>query len=540
MRRFSSISWSALGIATVLASPILCVLYLAFTSPSDVWVHLYETVLGDYVSHSLVLMVGVTLGTLLLGVPTAWLTANCQFPMHRICNWFLVLPMAMPAYIVAYAYSGMLGDFGPVQTWIRNTFEVQYGQYWFPDIHSVGGAIIVLSLVLYPYVYLLARSAFLDQRHQFNAVAQTLGSSVWRNIWKVALPLARPAIAAGVLLALMETMSDYGTVQYFGVSTFTTGIFRTYYGFGDESATAQLSLVLLVVVLVLYAMEKRSRKGMSFHALEDSGTTSAPLKLRSWNAGLALLLCLLPCFLGFILPFTVLFLWGLESTEWFDSSFMELSVNSIMLASLAAMITVLLALVLCYAARLHRSWWITLSIGIASLGYALPGTIIAIGVIVLLTALDHSVVTWIASLFGIDSGLLLSGSLVALVFAFAVRFMTIAVGSISSGMMTIKPTLDASARLLGRTPWQVVRQIHAPLLRPSVLTAALIVFVDVMKELPATLILRPFNFNTLSVRAYEMASDERLYDAGPSALLMVLAGLIPVLLLNRNIIRNSQ
>ncbi|GGA83971.1 iron(III) ABC transporter permease [Neiella marina] len=515
--------------------PTLFIIYLALSSSSEVWGHLYQTVLGDYLGNSIGLMVGVTIGTLLLGVPSAWLCACCDFPFRKTISWLIILPMAMPAYIVAYVYSGLLNDSGPIQRWIRQQFELSYGDYWFVDIHSLGGAVCVLSLVLYPYVYLLARSAFLQQRHQLNAVARTLGSPFSRNIFKVALPLARPAIAAGVLLALMETMSDYGTVQYFGIATFTTGIFRTYYGFGDESATAQLAMVLLVVVLVLYGLEKQSRKGMAFHALEDSKQQSTPLLISGWRQPLAQICCLVPPLLGFFIPVLTLILWGVESDEWQQASFVELAINSTVLASLAAILTVCIALILCYAVRLQPSWWVKLTVQIASIGYALPGTIVAIGVISLLTAVDHSLVEGLSQLLGVDSGLWVSGTLVALLFAFAVRFMTVAVGSISSGMATIKPHIDDSARLLGRTPWQVIRQIHIPLLRPSVLTAALIVFVDVIKELPATLILRPFNFNTLSVRAYEMASDERLYDAGPSAIVMVLAGIIPVLVLNRSI-----
>lgn len=537
-QRFSPLAVTATLLALLLCVPIALLFGQSLVASSDVWLHLWETVLGDYVSNSLLLAMGVATGTLLLGVPTAWLTASCEFPLRRTMSLLLMLPMAMPAYIIAYTYTGLLDFAGPVQSWIRGLTGLGYGDYWFFEIHSVGGAICMLSLVLYPYVYLMARAAFLAQPAHLLEASRLLGESPGRSFYRLSLPLARPALAAGVALALMETLADYGTVQYFGVSTFTTGIFRTYYGFGDEGATAQLAMVLLGFVLCLYTLERYSRRRIPYHSSAEGGKGSKRLELGSVGRVLIPLLCVLPPALGFFLPVGLLASWSLESLEWQQPEFFELAWNSFSLAAMASLLSLLLALLLAYAQRLQKSPAVSWAVQFASMGYALPGTIIAIGVMTLLAWLDHHWVAWLEETFGLELGLLFSGTLVALLFAYSIRFLTVSMGAISSGLQAIKPSLDHSARLLGRSPSQVLRQIHFPLLKGSVLTALLIVFVDVMKELPATLILRPFNFNTLAVRAYELASDERLTDAAPASLMIIAVGLLPVLLLNRAALRS--
>ncbi|WP_086004882.1 ABC transporter permease [Reinekea blandensis] len=508
---------------------------MAVTGKADVWSHLWQTVLGDYVTHSLRLVVGVAIGVLLLGVSTAWLTACCEFPGRKLLSLLLLLPMAMPAYIIAYAYTGLLDFAGPIQTWIRATFELRYGEYWFFNIHSVTGATLMLSLVLYPYVYLMARAAFLAQSAHIIDVSRSLGATPSRAFFRVALPMARPAIVAGLSLAMMETLADYGTVQYFGVPTFTTGIFRTFYGFGDAAAAAQLAVVLLTFVILLVVLEKYSRRRISYFQSSDRKTPMTRLPLQGLTAWLTTLWCLLPVSLGFLLPFGLLAVWSTSSNEWVQGGFIDIAVNSLSLAAIAALVAVLLALVFAYAARISRSRWVHLSVQVTSLGYALPGTIIAIGVLVSFAWIDHHAVAAFDSMAGTQLGLLFSGTLIALVFAYTTRFLAVSLGAVQSGLQTIKPSLDSTARLLGRTPLQVLREIHVPMLKGSVLTAFLIVFVDVLKELPATLMLRPFNFNTLAVRAYELASDERLIDAAPASVLIVLVGLIPVFFLNRSI-----
>nr|WP_040556738.1 iron ABC transporter permease [Reinekea blandensis] len=534
-RRFGKLSTVSVITATLLSTPLLVIVLMAVTGKADVWSHLWQTVLGDYVTHSLRLVVGVAIGVLLLGVSTAWLTACCEFPGRKLLSLLLLLPMAMPAYIIAYAYTGLLDFAGPIQTWIRATFELRYGEYWFFNIHSVTGATLMLSLVLYPYVYLMARAAFLAQSAHIIDVSRSLGATPSRAFFRVALPMARPAIVAGLSLAMMETLADYGTVQYFGVPTFTTGIFRTFYGFGDAAAAAQLAVVLLTFVILLVVLEKYSRRRISYFQSSDRKTPMTRLPLQGLTAWLTTLWCLLPVSLGFLLPFGLLAVWSTSSNEWVQGGFIDIAVNSLSLAAIAALVAVLLALVFAYAARISRSRWVHLSVQVTSLGYALPGTIIAIGVLVSFAWIDHHAVAAFDSMAGTQLGLLFSGTLIALVFAYTTRFLAVSLGAVQSGLQTIKPSLDSTARLLGRTPLQVLREIHVPMLKGSVLTAFLIVFVDVLKELPATLMLRPFNFNTLAVRAYELASDERLIDAAPASVLIVLVGLIPVFFLNRSI-----
>ncbi|MBX2809345.1 MAG: iron ABC transporter permease, partial [Cellvibrionaceae bacterium] len=408
----------------------------------------------------------------------------------------------------------------------------QYGEYWFVNIRSLGGAVIMLSLVLYPYVYLLARAAFLEQSAAIIDAGRTLGYSRRQSWLRLGLPMARPAVVTGLSLALMETLADFGTVQYFGVSTFTTGIFRTFYGFGDTAAAAQLSAVLLGFVVLLIALERYCRRQSRYH--QSKTRLSQPLQLKGLQAWMTTLLCTLPLLFGFIIPGWQLVDWSLSSRV-IDHDFFKLAWNSFYLASVAALLAVGLALLLAYAGRIHKRPVINGAVSLAGMGYALPGTIIAIGVIIPLAWMDHRLIEWLAYRFKIDVGLILSGSLVALLFAYSVRFLAVSLGAIDSGLHKIKPSLDSAARLLGYKPLQVLRLIHLPLLRSSVVTALLIVFVDVLKELPATLILRPFNFNTLAVHAYELAADERLVDAAAPALLIVLVGLLPVILLSRTI-----
>jgi iron(III) transport system permease protein len=424
---------------------------------------------------------------------------------------------------------------GPVQTIIRDVTGLSYGDYWFFEVRSLPGAIVMLSLVLYPYVYLMSRAAFLEQSANTLEVSRSLGYSHTKSFFKLALPLARPAIVAGVTLALMETLADYGTVKYFGVTSFTTGIMRTFNGFGDAAAASQLASVLLLFVTCLILMERYSRRRISYHASGIRKASNRKIELNTKQSIMAFCVCFLPVLLGFIVPAVQLLYWAVFSAESIDASFIQLAWNSLYLAALAAIIAVFLALVLAYASRLNKRKTIQASVTVAGLGYALPGTIIAIGIIIPLAWLDHQIIAWVKNTFEVRLGLVLSGTLFALLFAYTVRFMAVSLGSIQSGLGKITPSLDAAGRSLGYKPLDVLRKIHIPLMKSSVLTALLIVFVDVLKELPATLILRPFNFNTLAVRAFELASDERLADAAPASLMIVLVGLAPVILLSRSI-----
>jgi iron(III) transport system permease protein len=528
-------------LALLLALPVLVVLGSVLVPASEVWRHLASSVLPDYVANSLLLMLGVGTGTLLIGVGTAWLTTLCRFPGRRLFEWALLLPMAMPAYIIAYTYTGLLDYAGPVQTLLRDWTGWGYGDYWFPAIRSLPGAVLMLSLVLYPYVYLLARAAFLSQSVAVLEVGRTLGNGPWGAFWRVALPLARPAIVAGVTLALMETLADYGTVQYFGVATFTTGIFRVWLGQGEPAAAAQLAALLLVFVLTLILVERGSRRQARYHHTAQRHQPIRRYHLHGWGAFGALFVCLLPLLFGFLVPAGQLAVWSwTRAATGFDARFLSLTLNSLSLAGGAALLALIVALLLAYAQRLIPTSLVRSSVRLAGMGYAVPGAVIAIGVMLPFAWLDNALDAWMRATFGVSTGLLLSGTLFALLFAYLARFLSVSLQTVESGLTRIRPAMDEAARSLGLRPAQVLWRVHVPLLRGSLLTALLLVFVDVIKELPATLALRPFNFDTLAVRAYELASDERLADAGPAALTIVLAGLVPVVLLSRSIARSRH
>ncbi|MCC5879376.1 MAG: iron ABC transporter permease [Idiomarina sp.] len=526
-------------VATLICLPLLVVIGAFFigifsAEQREVLSHLWQTVIGEYVRHSLVLLVGVGLLVLVIGVSTAWLTTACRFPGVTWLRWALLLPLAMPAYITAYTYAGMLGFEGSLQSLIRDTFDLRYGDYWFPEVRSLGGAVLMLALVFFPYVYLITRAAFIEQSSAAIEAGRTLGLGPWASFWRIALPMARPAIATGVTLALMETLADYGTVHYFGVTTFTTGIFRTWYGMGDQVGALQLASLLLTFVVVLMVIERASRAKSRYHSAGRSSARAKPHQLKGGKAVLAFTACFIPVLLGFILPALQLGWWSLERYEiWLQPTFWDLVINTVVLATIAATVTVLLALWLCYGKRRMPSKMVRSSVGMATLGYAIPGVVIAVGVMVPLAWLDNRLIEFTEFTIGWNPGLIFSGTIVALIFAYTVRFLSVSIQTVDSGLSQIRHSMDESARILGLSPREILRRIHFPLLRTSILTASILVFVDVLKELPATLVLRPFNFNTLAVRAHEMASDERLADAGPPALMIVLAGIIPVILLSR-------
>ncbi len=527
--------------ALMISIPMLVIGAFVFQPSTGNWEHLRATVLPDYLSNSALLALGVAVGTLLIGVSTAWLTAMCRFPGRKLFSWMLLLPLAMPAYIIAYTYTGMFDFAGPVQSWLREWSGWTYGDYWFPEVRSLGGAIVMLSLVLYPYVYLLARAAFLEQSVSVLEVSRTLGCGSWCSFFRVALPLARPAIVAGLSLALMETLADYGTVSYFGLGVFTTGIFRTWFGMGDSVAAAKLASLLLAFVLVLIALERSSRRRARYHHISGQYTRLPEHRLSGSKAVLAFMACFMPLLLGFLLPAAQLGVWALDTwQEMVDAAFITLTINSLLLAFAASLLALVLALFLAYGKRILKTRTVEAAIRIASSGYAIPGTVIAVGIIIPFAWLDNNIDSFMREHFDLSTGLLLSGTLFALLFAYTVRFLAVSLQSVESGLGKIRPAMDDAARSLGYRPKEILFRIHLPLMRASVLTAILIVFVDVMKELPATLILRPFNFNTLAVRAFELASDERLADSSTAALMIVAAGLLPVILLSRSIAHSRK
>lgn len=529
------LDWSAVFVALLISIPVVFIVAELFAPSGETWRHLVSTVLPGYIINTLILLIGVASGVVLIGTTTAWLVTSFQFPGRRLFEWSLVLPLAMPAYVIAYAYTDALQFSGPVQTWLREATGWKARDYWFPEIRSMGGAIALFSLTLYPYVYLLARAAFLEQTLATLEAARLLGASRWGVFFRIALPLARPGIVAGMALAMMEALADFGTVSYFAVQTFSTGIYRAWFSLGDSHAAVQLSAVMLMFVLGILACERFLRAGARVH---NTGTfrKAAYFPLRGAAARTAMLICLLPVVLGFLLPAGMLLRMALaDGDQQLGWRFIGLIVNSFTLAAIAAVVAVAIAVLIAYAARISNSHLVLLASRIAGLGYALPGSVIAVGIMVPVAAFDNALSAWLKQQFGFTFGLLITGTVAAMVYAYNVRFLGVALQAVNAGMTKITPSMDDASRSLGLTLAASLRRVHLPMLRGSLLTAALIVFVDVMKELPATFVLRPFNFDTLAVQAYNLAADERLSEAATASLVIVLVGLLPVLIVSRAI-----
>ena len=538
-RGFDGWSLVAIAVAAILAAPIVVILGHVFVPAGDIWAHLAATVLPRYVFNTLWLFVGVGAGTLVIGVGCAWLVTMCRFPGAGVFEWALLLPFAVPAYVLAYAYTGMFEFAGPVQTWMREAFGWGPHDYWFPEIRSLGGAVAMMSLVLYPYVYLLSRAAFLEQSVCVLEVSRTLGSGPWRSFATVALPLARPGIVAGLSLALMETLNDFGTVDYFAVDTFTTGIYRTWLGLGEAAAAAQLAAILLLFVFSLVIIERWSRRRIRFHHTSTRYRRLPGYQLTGGRALAAFAACVSPILLGFVLPGAALLAWSIETAEEvIDARFFGFALNSFTLATLTSVIAVGVAVVLVYGTRLRRSKLIMASVRVAGMGYAVPGAVIAVGILLVSSEIDNTIDGWLRATLGVSSGLIFTGTVAGIVFAYLVRFLAISLNTVEASLSKITPNMDAAARTLGHRPGSMLRRVHAPLMWGSLLTAATLVFVDVMKELPATIIMRPFNFDTLAIRAYQLASDEQLAEASPAALGIVLVGIVPVILLSLAIARS--
>lgn len=533
--------WSiaALLVAGLVSIPVLVIAGSVFVPSGNVWEHLSSTVLPRYLANTAGLVVGVGVLTLVIGVSVAWLVTMCTFPGRAIFEWALLLPLAMPAYTIAYTYGGMFDYAGPAQSALREWFGWTRNDYWFPPVRSLGGAITILSLVLFPYVYMLTRAAFVEQSVCALEVGRSLGAGPWRGFWRIALPLARPAIVTGVALALMETLGDFGAVQYLAVDTFTTGIFRTWYGLGNLTAAAQLSAILLGFVFAVMVLERLNRGGKRYHHTSARYRPLPRYPLRGLRSGGAVIVCGLPIFLGFLLPVGQLVGWAVQTAPIMsNASVVRLAANSIGLALLAAVFSVAVAVVLAWAVRMSPGVLVRIATRMASLGYAVPGAVVAVGVLVPLAWFDNVLDAWMRDAFDVSTGLLLSGTVVALLFAYLVRFLAISINAVESSLSRVTPNMERSARTLGHRPGSVLQRVHAPLMLGSLLTAGLLVFVDVMKELPATLVLRPFDFNTLAVRTYELASDERLMEAASPGLAIVLAGLLPVIMLSSAIARS--
>ena len=529
--------WSAgaLLIAAVVLAPILSVLVIALTPKENIWPHLISTTLPRYLGNTAVLMGSVGILSGMVGTGAAWLIARYRFPFARWLEWLLLLPLAIPAYVGAYALVDLLEYAGPVQTGLRQIMGWQSARdYWFPEIRSMGAAIIVLTAALYPYVYLLTRAAFREQSGASEEVAMSLGASAWGRFRRVGLPLARPAIAAGMAIVMMETVNDFGTVDYFAVQTLTTGIFSVWLDGNNAGGAAQIATVVLVLVILLVALEKYSRRRLRFFTMSGRHRPVPKQTLQGWAGWVAFMVCFLPFAIGFLVPAGVIGSHALANAErWADPALLRALWNTLTVCGIAAVVTVLAGVFMVYGVRLSGRALPRVLQPLTTIGYAAPGAVLAVGILIPLATLDHFLADGVEALTGIDIGLVLTGSAFALVLAYGVRFFAIAQGAADAAMGRVKPSLAMAARSLGRTQGQVLGQVYYPLIRASIGSALLLVFVDCVKELPATLLLRPFNFNTLATRVHDQASLENLGDAAPAAMLVIAVGLAAVGLLAR-------
>lgn len=535
IRRIQLLDIATLLVALPVAIPIVVIIAAAFLPASENYLHVRENLLPEYISNTLQLMLLTGIFACLFGGVTAWLTATYDFPMRRLLAAALVLPLALPTYIAGYVYADLLEYSGPVQSLIRDLTGWGYGDYWFPAIRSLPGAALVMSLVLYPYVYLLVRANLEAQSSTLNQAANVLGVSGWRLLRKVTIPLARPALAGGIALVLMETVAEFGLVEHFGITTLTTGVYRTWLAMGDRDTALKIAGALFIIVVVLITLEQITRQRGNYNLL-NSGAGNEKPKLNLTQSILAGLLCLIPVSLGFLIPVGILLVNAITVGDpiW-GRNFSSYVSNSMLLACLVAALCVAGALILAYANR-RKSIFSIIGIRVATLGYAVPGLILATGALIPLTFTDR----WLASHIEAADRLLLTGSIGALLFVFVARFMTVAFNTVDGGLKQVHPSLEQAASSLGANKLRILTRVHIPLLRASIVYAIILVFIDTLKELPATLVLRPFNFETLATRVYRLAADERLAEASMAAILIVALSLIPTLVVARRSLRGES
>jgi len=529
--------WSigAVLIALIVLSPIMSVIWIALTPSENIWPHLISTTLPRYLRTTLVAMFSVGLLAASFGTGTAWLIARYKFPLSRWLEWLLLLPLAIPAYVGAYALVDFLEYAGPVQTLLRQIFGWSTARdYWFPEIRSLTAAVIVLAAALYPYVYLLARTAFREQSGCGHEVAQSLGAGPFERFWRIGLPLARPAIAAGTAIVMMETVNDFGTMDYFAVQTLTTGIFSVWLESSNAGGAAQIALVVLCLVVFLVALEKFSRRKERHYNLSNRARPIERDQLEGFAGFLAMTLCALPFVIGFVLPVSVISWHAVGNLDEFTArGLIKALVNTLVVGGIAATVTVIAGLFMVYGVRLSGRRLPQFLLPVTTIGYAAPGAVLGVGLLIPLAATDNAVADAIWAATGYDIGLIMTGSAFALVLAYSVRFFAIAQGAADAAMGRVSPSLPMASRSLGRTLGGTLRDVYLPLIRGSIGSALLLVFVDCVKELPATLLLRPFNYETLATRVHQQASLENLGNAAPSAVLIVLVGLVAVVLLAR-------
>ncbi|MEM9445522.1 MAG: iron ABC transporter permease [Verrucomicrobiota bacterium] len=540
--------WAILCVLTavIVSSPLLTIIYYWLLPSTQIWEHLVSTVLKSYVVNSLLLAAGVFLLSSIIGTSLAWVTSRYNFRGTRTIEWLSVLPLAFPTYIIGFTYAELLNYLGPIQTVFRELFGIQSkSDYWFPDIMTLPGAIILMSFVLYPYVYLIVKPVFENQSLQLEQTAKTLGCSKLKLFYKISLPQARPAIIAGASLALMEALNDFGTVSYFGIPTFTTGIYRTWFNLGDLSAAARLSSLLVIFVFTILLVEQLQRRHIHQSINNSRGPNTSKKRLRGLSALVIPLVCLLPFFLGFFVPALQLLSWAVARLSVFaEPDFYLMACRSFGLALSVAFIITAIAFILRYTSRIlqKQAPVIQTTNRLSTLGYAIPGSVISVSILIPLAFLDHRMNDLTKAIGGWSVGLVFSGSLLALGYGYVVRFLAVGYNAIDAGFSNIANQLCQTSFSLGHGPLRTLFKIHLPLARGSILAAVILVMVDILKELPATLILRPFNFDTLATRTYELAIEEQLPEASIYALTIVLLGLAPIFLLTKmmNTVSNSE
>jgi iron(III) transport system permease protein len=524
-------------VAALVAAPLVNLAFIAFQGDAELWPHLVAYVIPPAALNTVLLLTGVALVSSVAGVSTAWIATAYDFPGRTTMLWLLPLPLAFPTYIVAYVYVDLLDGIGPVQSAVRALFGWKSAaDYWFPSVRSLGGAILVMGVVLYPYVYLAARAMFQTQSAALLETARGLGATPWRLARDIALPMARPAIAAGVALALLETLNDIGASEYLGVQTLTLSIFNTWLNRSSLPGAAQIACTMLIAVAALIALERYGRRRQGFTGLDMRPGQSRRLVLTGGGRWLALAGCLLPVSLGFFVPLLHLAYETLARglLIGFDTALVRHTLNTVLIAAIATALILALGFGSAFALRLLRTPFAAACFFIAGLGYAVPGTVLALGILSPLVAIDEAINAMAHLLTGSYVGLVLAGSSAAVVCAYVVRFLAIATGFAQAGLARISPELDDAARTAGTRPAGLIRAIHLPLLRPALWGAALLVFVDCLKELPATLLLRPLNVETLSTYIYQFATRGNFEEGSLAALLIVLVGIVPVIWMIRH------
>ena len=532
MNRLSYWSSLPLAVLTVFTAPILIVILSLFGGFSENWFHIFDYLIFDYVKSSLILVLGVASIVLAVGTVTAWIVTTYNFPGKRLFEWALILPLAIPPYILAYTFTGLFDPFGDANNLARSLFGMDSNFVLFPNVRNIFGAIIVFGFTLYPYVYLVSRSAFINLSRSMQESARLLGLSQFQVFYKLSLPLIRPAVIGGLMLVVMETLSDFGAVDHFAIQTFTTGIFRTWYGLYDLQTAMQLASLLLLVIVVFYILERNNRGNELYSSSNSTFSPNIEQNLYGINALLAFSLCFTPIFIGFLLPIIELSIWAYEvNLKFFDANFINTFTNTIGLSLVTGLVCAALALLINFSVRYKPLFVVNRLSSLLSVGYAVPGLILAVGIVQLFVYLDNSVFS--------SLDVVLTGSLFGLILAYVIKTYALANSSIESGYERISNSLDDSSKILGTVGWSLLRNIHMPLLKTSILTSILLVMSDVIKELPATLILRPFNFETLAVSAYVYASEERMIQAAAPAIAIVMTGLIPIFFLSK-MIRSSR